>query len=70
MHTVIRHTVTKTGFVVVISGRGSEDTVVQEYDTYTVEIEKVNTTLVSEHRFSDERDAITHFERIYFGNEV
>jgi len=70
MHTVLRHTATKSGFAVVISGRGSENTVVQEYDTYAVNGPAVYTTLVSEHSFSDERDAITHFEWIYFSNEV
>ena len=65
MHTVVRHTTIKTGFVVVISGRSYEDTVVQVYDTYAVDATAVHPSLVSEVLFADERRAIQFFEETY-----
>ena len=68
MHTIIRHTKTDSGFACVITGYGKQDSCVQEYDTSNKEGDSY-TTLVSEHRFADERDAIKHFDWIFFNNE-
>ena len=65
MHTVIRHKALEEGFVVVISGRGSENTVVQEYTTYAVEGQREYTSLVIERSFTDERDAIRYFQNSF-----
>ena len=63
MHTVIRHTETDDGFVVVISGKASDEiaAVIQEYRAYG----HGHTTMETERSFTDERDAVRHFDNYY-----
>lgn len=68
MHTVLRHTKTANGFAVVISGYGHARTVVQEYAQTSSE--GPHTTLVSEHWYDDEREAIAFFDLVWTITEV
>ena len=69
MHTIIRFTPLDDGFAVVISGRASDPigAQVQQYETSQTHGDNY-TTLVSTMNFTDERDAIHHFNWIYFNN--
>ncbi len=68
MHTVIRHTKTANGFAVVISGYGGKPTVVQEYAQ--TPSEGPHTSLISEHNYDDEREAVKFFDSVWFATEV
>ena len=60
MHTVIRHQETPSGFMIVVSGRASEPTMVQSYETHR----GGRTTLTTEWPYTDERDAIACFNEV------
>ncbi len=60
MHTVIRHQETPNGFIIVVSGRASEQTMVQQYTTHPTG----RVTLDREWPYNDERDAIRVFNEV------